>query len=437
MKLRPFELALIIIFIVIFAIGLLLMMTYQGGGASTPAGSEGLSGSVQIWGTLPAPGVDRLIASYASQFDLYQNVQYFYVPIERFESTLINALADGGGPDLVLISHEQIVELRRRLVPTSYEQLPARTFQDRYVDGAQIFARPDGIYALPVAMDPLMLYWNREQLTNQNFLTPPATWEALQSEYFDDLISRDFNRSINEAVVAMGEVRNVRNAVGIMSALLLQSGTAGVREQNGAYRITLNTGLDGRGFPVRSALDFYTRFSNPASRYYSWNRSLPLDRSEFVAEDLAFYFGFVSEAREITQLNPNLVFDVAEIPQAGSNATRRTYARFYGLGMLRTTDNPAFAAAVMNEFTGQAASDLIAGEVGHIPVYRASIAAGSDGMYTRVAYQSAPIARAWLSPGVTATRSILDDVVVAINENTSTLDEGVDDFIQLLRREYE
>src|SRR5690606_22468237 len=146
-----------------------------------------------------------------------------------------------------------------------------------YIDGAEIFALSDGLYAYPIAVDPLMLYWNRDLLTNAGFLAPPATWAELVNTYTSALTTREFDRSITQSAVALGEYQNIRNSFGIISSLLIQAGSRLVSESGTQYQIMLNESLAG-GTPLRSVADFYTRFSRPNNTLYSWNRSFSQDR---------------------------------------------------------------------------------------------------------------------------------------------------------------
>lgn len=435
MKLRPFELALVIIFIVLGIVALFVLATWESQ-PSSPEGTDAIDGPVTIWGTMPGMGMQQMVAAYAEEYESYENVTYTYIPAEQFQETLINALADSVGPDLVLISQEELVEVRRRLYPESYESFPLRDIRSQYVDGAEIFALQDGLYARPIAVDPLVMYWNRDILTTEGYLEPPRTWEELVNIQFDDLISRGFDRTINRSVVAMGEYNNVRNAFGTISMLLIQGGMVGVTEDDRGYVIRLNESVSGNGQPLRSATDFYTRFGQPANTLYSWNRSFSEDRSEFTGEDLALYFGYSSEGPEIERQNPNLNFDIAEVPQGASATVRRTYGRFYGLALMRTTDNARGAQTVLSQFSNQAVADTIAINSGLVPATRSTVNRGSNGTYARIAYQSAAIAYGWLNPDVAATDAIFNSMVQDINENRRTLELSVSDALGRLQMEY-
>lgn len=434
MKMRPFELALVIVFIVLGFVALAVMAGYDGG-SNSPEDGPAITGSVEIWGTMPAKGINSLLESYVEQYDGYKSVSYRYINPANFESTLVNALADMAGPDLLLISQEELVSVRHRILPETYEAFPFRDVRNLYVDGAAIFALQDGLHARPVAVDPLVLFWNRDILSTKGYLAPPRTWEELINVQFEDLIDRGFDRTINRSVVAMGEYGNVRNSFGILSLLLIQGGSAGVTESGSSYNVALDTSVAG-GRPLRSALDFYTRFGRPDNTLYSWNRALREDRQAFVSEDLVFYFGYASEGPEIERLNPNLNFDIAEVPQSETSSVRRTYGRFYGMTIMRTTDNYPGAQVILGQLSAAAAADAIAIDSGMAPATRATVAAGSNSTYGRFSYGSAAVAYGWLSPNYAATDAAFSTMVQDVNENRRTTDESVRDALSRLQVAY-
>ena len=434
MKLRPFELALVIIFIVMGIGALALLSSYQPGD-SVPD-QAAIVGSVEIWGTVPSEGVDVTLEALTEQNESFRNVSYRYVPPNDFQNRLINALADGTGPDIVLASQEHLVDMRRRILPYDYDVVPLRDIRDLYVEGAQIFALNEGLFALPIAADPLVMYWNRDILATKGFLTPPRTWEELLNVQFSTLIERDFDRTIRRGVVAMGSYQNERNALGVMSMLLAQAGSAGVVEADFGYEIRLQESLSGNGNPLRTTADFYTRFSQPANTYYSWNRSFTEDRAAFTGEDLAFYFGYASEAADIVRLNPNLNFDIAEVPQSATASVRRTYGRFYGLSLLRSSDNLNGAYAVLSQLNNPTIASTIATNSGMAPANRQMLALGSNDTFGRVAYQSAAIAYGWLNPPLAETNTVFATIITDINENRRNIDQSVTDGLERLEQAY-
>tara|TARA_B100000508_G_scaffold64300_2_gene50425 strand:+ start:891 stop:2201 length:1311 start_codon:yes stop_codon:yes gene_type:complete len=436
MKLRPFELALVVIFLVLAIAALIILARYE----SQPTTKDGelqAIGTVAVWGTIPLDGIESLLKELRDENNAYRNVSYRYLHPDEFDEELLAALADGVGPDLVLMSHEKLVDMRRRIDPISYEAFPQVDFRNVYVEGAQVFTLSDGIYGFPIAVDPLMMYWNRDIYATEGFLEPARTWESFVNSIFPKLIQRDFDRTINRAVVAMGEYNNVRNSFGIISMLMLQGGTQGVLStDDGRYLIKLQVSFGENGDPLHNAADFYTRFSQPSNSWYSWNRAFTEDRNEFLAEDLATYFGYASEGRIIERMNPNLNFDIAEVPQDANATLRRTYGKFYTLAVLSSSDNKAGANAVMVNLGSAPIADQIAVRSNMVPVYRNSVSQGSNDSFGRAAYLSAPITYGWLNPNMKVTDQVFSTMTQDINENRRDLGGAVNDVSGRLKNEY-
>ncbi len=420
MKMRPFELALVIIFIVLLVVALVMLANYS----PKPKDSETavqIQAPITIWGTLSKDSINTILGEAAQNDKSFGKITYKYFSEKEFNWRLVNALADGVGPDLVLISHEELASLRGRIAPISYEFYPLPDLRNNYIAGAEIFALSDGLYGFPLAVDPLMLYWNRDILATEGYLEPPKTWETLINSMFPTLIDRGFDRSINQSVVSMGEYGNVRNGFGILSMLLIQGGTVGVTENKGAYSVDLQSAIGGGTDPLRAAADFYTRFSRPSNSLYSWNRALPEDRIQFAAEKLVFYFGFASEAREIERLNPNLNFGISEVPQGASASLRRTYGKFYTLAVMKNSKSPGDSQKVLYTLGSDFYSKRIAETNNLVPAFRSSAAAGSNDIYGREAYLSAPISYGWLNPDKDSVDVIFSTMTSDINENRRDL----------------
>lgn len=434
MKLRPFELTLVVIFGILMISALILLKTYK---PAPEAGQVALNGAVKIWGILPADKMTSFISELAQTQEAYRQVSYRYVSPDDFNQTFVNALADGTGPDLLLLSQEFLVKNRSRIEPTPYSSFPLRDFRSLYVDGADIFALSDGLYAYPLLADPLMLYWNRDLLSFSNIITAPATWEEVVTDVVPKLTTRDFDRAIKQSGLAMGEFNNIKNALPIFSMLLLQGGSAMVTEGGGGYKIRLDEAIGAsQGKPLTTAATFYTNFNNISNTLYSWNNSLPQDREQFLREQLALYFGFGSEAKEIEERNPNLSFDIAPVPQGASATTMRTYARFYGLMVPRNAKNKIGAYAVRNDFIAQTNAKKLAEAYNMAPVNRSLLVAGSNNIYGRVIYSSMPLARGWLNPDLTGTAEVFSRMLTDVSSNRSQISQSIYDATKRLEQLY-
>jgi ABC-type glycerol-3-phosphate transport system substrate-binding protein len=433
MKLRPFELVLVTIFGVMGLLALVLLSTYKPPSSRvTPL----ISGPVLIWGTVDSSAFYDILRPLYETVPDYRKITYVQKDPERFDSDLINALADGVGPDILFLPHELLVQYRGRIQPISYNDFPLTDFRSLYLDGAEIFAMSDGVYAYPVAVDPLVLYWNRDILASYNYLEAPRTWEQLVNEMVPTLIQRDFNRTIIRSPLAFGEYRNVYNAFSVLSLLLIQGGSALVTENERGYQLRLDEMRAGSGRPFSTAVSFYTGFASPSNALYSWNRSKALDRDEFLAEDLVFYFGKGSEARTLALRNPNLNFSVAEVPQGQAATVRRTYGTFYGLAILRASKNKNDAFQTLQVFGSGDSSRRIANALGMAPAHRTEAMAGSNDVYGRISYTSALVARGWLSPSPVQADGIFTRMVEDVLANRANTSGAASDAVGRLRDAY-
>jgi ABC-type glycerol-3-phosphate transport system substrate-binding protein len=433
MKLRPFELALVVVFILLIAVSLVLLKTYRADK------NDGLPvvGTITIWGTLPEAAFKSLLQDFSKVNEQYNRVSYRSIEPASFSNELVNALADGVGPDMILLSSEQLVETRKKIKPVSFESFPKRDIASLYVDGAAIFALSDGLYAYPLALDPLVMYWNKDLLATANLLEAPKTWESLVNQYTPILTKRASDRTIERSAVALGEYGNVQNSFGIISTLLLQSGSYTVTNpQEGEYLVALNTSQNPEIQPLRVTADFYTRFSRPDNTLYSWNRSFSSDKDRFVSGDLAIYFGYGSEGPELERLNPNLNFDIAEIPQGATATIRRTYAQFYGLAALKTSDNLPGVSLVLKDLSQQTVIDRFARDYHMVPALRSSVAVGSNDLYGRITYKSASVAYGWLNPNRPGTDAAFLTMTRDITENRADVSSAITDAIERLELEY-
>jgi ABC-type glycerol-3-phosphate transport system substrate-binding protein len=434
MKLRPFELTLVVVFGTFFVLALILLRTYT----APPKENETIVGSVSIWGVLPAEGVDNILRQIKAVDKGFTNVTYRYIPAENFDSVFVNALADQKAPDAILLPHDRLVKHRSRLNSVSYQFYPLRDYRNNYVDGAEIFALSDGIYAFPLAVDPLLMYWNRAIFADAGLLVPPATWEEVVGNTVPTLTKRDFNRNILQATIAMGEYRNVKNAFPVLSLLLLQAGSSLVTEKENQYQIKLDQRVDqvSNERPLAKAVSFYTNFSNTANTLYTWNKAQRLDRDMFLSEDLALYFGYASEGKEIAARNPNLSFDIAEIPQGSAATVKRTYGLFYSLAVPKSARNKDGAFTAIQVLSSPTYAKAFADVYNLAPVHRTSLQQDSNDLYGRIAYRSAVYARGWLNPDLSQLGGVLTQMVDDINANRIDISKATSDALERIKQLY-
>jgi len=420
MNIRPFEITLIGIFAVAAIAGLIFMSMYS----ASPSDEARLYGDrVVIWGTLDQRVFENFLTQMTQGNSALSVISYRQVDARNFEYTLVNAIAEGRSPDLLIIPHSMLVQLRAKLTPISYQTITERNFRDAYMDGAEIFMRSDGIYGIPLAIDPMVMYWNRDILASSGFAEPPRTWEGLVSQYVPTITQLTHTRDIQRSTLAFGEYRNVLHAKKIFSMLLLQTGNPIVDEKGPNYQVTFGNSTQGVS-SGETVLNFYTQFALPTRELYSWNRSKNLDRNEFSSGTLGIYFGPGSEWQTIERENPNLNYDVARVPQGAGATTPRTYGDFYAFAIPRASQKPQGAYAVALLFSSPLHAQKLSSELNMAPAQRSLYNLQTNNPFIDVLYQSALVARGWLDPNPQASDIIFRDMIeqttsgVVRNQNT-------------------
>ncbi len=387
---------------------------------------DGVGGEVVLWGTLPAANIAAPLEELNRANEKVFSVRYVEKKESAFDTELVEALASGTGPDMILLPHELIVRHENKILPIPYASFSARVFRDSFVEEGELYLKDDGIIALPFSVDPLVMYWNRDIFTDAGLVSPPREWSEFMT--LAPLITKkDAGFNIIQSVVALGDFLNIRNAKDILSMLILQAGNPIVLQAEGSRKVTLR---DQRGFvtpPAQSALRFYTEFANPSKPLYSWNRSLQNSRDMFASGDLAVYFGFSGERGALAAQSPRLNFDVAVVPQTKDAERKTTFGKMTGIAVLKNSPNieTAFYAAFV--LTEKSFLDAFRKTSGLPPVRRDLLEQkprNADAL-TSVFYDSALISRAWLDPEPAETNRIFDAAVRNVLSGRSTVGSAV------------
>ncbi len=408
--------------------GLLFFASFQGNS------NKDAVGTVVIWGTLPKDAVQTGIDTLTSSRDEYATVSYVEKSPTSFSKQLADALASGAGPDLIIISQEQLVAERSKLSLIPYSSLPQRTYLDTYLPLFELFLSDGGTYGVPLVLDPLVLYYNRTTLSSAGVVSAPTSWEAVAG-LAPAISQRTDAGGVTKSLIAFGDYANVRNARAIISLLLLQAGTP-ITETGatGATRSVLADDADTTfgTTPAESAVSFYAQFADPAKNLYSWNRSMPESRSMFVRGDLALYPGFASELPYLTDANPNLDFDMSAVPNPGTGTVRTTYGVGYAFAIPKAGANPTGAFFTATALSEGEAVEAMASALSMAPARRTLLTPSDDDRYGAVYLPQALVARGWLSPAPEQTDAAFAAMIGDITSGRKSLERALSDAAQAI-----
>ncbi len=390
----------------------------------------GLNGNVVIWGVLPDSYFSEAINLVTSEHEgLY--IKYIQKNKDTYQTELIEAFAKGQGPDAYIITTDMIKENESFVYKVPYVSYPEKNFKSAYIDGAEIYLDEQGIFAFPILSDPLVLYYNKDILSNNSILNPPKTWDEL-FDLNSRLTKSDVSGIISQSMIALGQFSNVNHAKDILATLLIQNGNSIVSKKISEDRIIYssllkNNPLDYSVSPIQAVLDFYLVFSNMSSPYYSWNRALSNSLDVFTSAKSAFYIGRASELFKIQSLNPNLSFNVVELPQMKDTNFKRTYGEIYALAVSKNSVNLSTAVGVAGSIALVDPSQTISKASSLPPVLRSLLSqVPKESDYLETFFNSAIISRSWLDLNEGKTNTIFRDLIENISSNNLSLNEAID-----------
>ncbi len=383
-----------------------------------------LSANLLVWGTVEQQVFDTALKN--SSLNKNKNIRVLYVKKDQatFDAEFVEALAEGKGPDIVILREDYIHKHRTKLFTIPYANYPERTFKDTFIEEGELFLSPEGVVAFPFMVDPLVMYWNRDMFTNNLISQPPQYWDEIYG-LIEKMTKRDTSANVLESAVAFGEWRNITNAKEIVSMILIQAGTP-ITARSGTGVTSVLTGLF--NYPVapgQSAMNFYTQFSNPTSPSYTWNRSLPSSINMFLAGNLATYIGFASEVFSIQQKNPNLNFDVTYVPQIRDTNKKAVFGHMYVLALVKQSQQIAGGFVAATAFTEATAIQSLEAVTNLPPVRRDLLSQKPGDAYRAIFYNSALMSKSWIDPDPTKTSVIFRDMIESVTSGRSRLGDAL------------
>lgn len=425
-----FQIILLTVFGFFIIVAVLTFALYRGGSGSTSA-------TVTIWGDISANDFDMFLNNAGFSQDQTLNIRYVGKPAESLEADFTEALAAGEGPDLIILPQDKFWKNANKLIVIPYQSIGEKDFKETFVEAGEVFLTAEGIYALPISIDPMVLYYNRDLLSSAGLAKPLSYWDELYNQTLN-LSKRDPAGNLTKSAVALGETRNISHAKDILSLLFLQAGTPITAFIGGELRSALSQGFNLPVTPADSALDFYTQFANPTKPYYSWNRTLPEAQTRFTSGDLAYYLGFASELAQIRGKSPTLNFSVAPVPQSRVSGKTITFARMKGIAISRGTRNPSAALSVASKLIAPQSASLLAETLRLPPARRDLLSLRPTDTSGSVFYNAALQSKVWLDPDDAGTdkifREMVDNVTSGRARTTETVNKASERLEALIKK---
>ncbi len=319
--------------------------------------------------------MDDVISGYTL---LHPNVKINYKKLryEEYDQEIVQALAEGTGPDILSVHNDAVGQFQKLLLPlptsTNITYLetqgtlrkevvavdreePTMTLKELKRDFVDVVAtdvvldyQPDPkveaterIYGLPLSVDTLALFVNKDLLNAAGISTIPATWQEFREAVLA-LTVIDDTGTIRQSGAALGTSDNVNRSADILAALMMQNGTNMTDERGRVTFHTIPEGTPDNVFPGLDAVNFYTDFANPTKDVYTWNTDFPNSFDAFANGQTAFYLGYSYDLPLLRTTSPKLNFSVAKLPQI-ENGREVNYANYWVESVSKDTEFPDWA----------------------------------------------------------------------------------------------
>lgn len=356
-----------------------LVLVGQGcfGGGATETGDQVL---LRYWRVFDGEDTMRGI------IDAYQasrpnvRIEYRRLRFDEYEDELIKAFAEDRGPDIFSIQNTKIEEylpliepmpeqvtitVRERrnqlsqetvVVPRTFPMPTLRQYENSFLETVyKDTVRPiqtaqgtvEKIVGIPLSVDTLALYYNRDLLSATGIPQPAETWTQLQ-EQVPLLTTYDENGEIVQSGVAMGTGSNVDRSPDILSLIMMQLGAV-MTDSRGRVTFANRQEIGGVDrLPALNALSFYTDFANPQKETYAWNDSFSSSLDAFTSGQSAYFFGYSYHDPLIRSASPRLNYRVREMLQLEGNVRKVNFANYWIETVAKNSENQNWAWDFVN-----------------------------------------------------------------------------------------
>ncbi len=275
----------------------------------------------------------------------YLTINLKQLRVDEIYPRLLEALAEDRGPDIISVRNRWMTFYKPKLaaMPGSVSDTTVRVekttlgtkttvstvnqnlltpnqLEKEYVQAVKNDVIMDNqIYGLPLSLENMALYYNKDLLDRANIAEPPKTWEDFQEAVKKITKFDRTSGNIVQAGTALGTGNNISGFEDIVYILFKQSSVNLIKDGR------VNFSTRDQANPAISVMNFYTDFANSSRDTYTWNEDMAMSLDKFINGSLAFFFGYsyhypVIKARApqlnmavlpMLQLNPEQPVNVA------------------------------------------------------------------------------------------------------------------------------
>ncbi|MCX6765454.1 MAG: extracellular solute-binding protein [Candidatus Moranbacteria bacterium] len=292
--------------------------------------------NLEIWGVFDnSDAYGKIAQAYREINPFVGEIKYRKFEADNYKRDLLDALASGQGPDIFFFHNTWLPSFADKVEPAPDWLLGEQEFRQNFVDvAANDFLDKSKVYAVPLSVDSLALYYNKDLFNAEGITSPPATWKELVEDV-KRLTKIDQFGNIVQQGAALGTAYNINRSTDVLGLIMMQKGAQMINEDRTqaafGYPVTVGEKSIQAG---EEAFDFYTQFARSSSPQYGWNSRMHYSIDSFFEGTAAMMINYSWHYPTIKSKNSKLNFAVAPVPQF-QGTPPVNYANYWGLAVAK------------------------------------------------------------------------------------------------------
>lgn len=255
-----------------------------------------------------------------------------------YEAKVVNAIADGAGPDVWIVRSDWIPKHAPKSLPaaSSKDVDPIAVAKTKIVPAlVDLNVYDKKLYGVPMAADSLVIIYNYDfynaALTQANeqgkqvLSSVPKYWSDLRDQ--SAIVTKKAGANITRSAISLGTVDTVYAPVDALALFLNQAGVNILTPDGKDVAFHLPLFEQGKPrFSATDALEFYTSFARTDQANYSWNDTLGQGIDAFINQKTGALIGYYSTLGQIVERKPGFEIRVSPMVQRAEKVARVDFA---------------------------------------------------------------------------------------------------------------
>jgi len=258
--------------------------------------------------------IDAFKAYEVQNRGLNVTIEYEKLDKYNYEEILLDRMLNKKSPDIFMIYNTWVPKYQQRIEPMPEGMVTLSQFKEAFPQVAtDDLIVDDKIYSLPMYIDTLALFYNKDMFANAGIIKAPETWNEFVADV-EKLTVFNESGGIDRLGATMGGAEDVDRSQDIAMLIVMQNNKKATLH-NSQTLVSFDTA------EARGAIKFYTDFANPASKFYTWDyndKTYSIDLFTGLRSAMSINYSYEIENIQ-SKTGGSLNYAVAPVPQQYPN----------------------------------------------------------------------------------------------------------------------